>query len=139
MLFYRLPQEIEAEPEMLERQDESQMPLVDNTLEDKITNREFETNGETSFDKLPAKAKELLMFQNRLRSRFLESSSKKQQKQYYQFDKNRGKHHGISIRPSQNHRERLGVYKSNILSSKKRFLLTKNKHPWMMQHTMRMF
>ena len=136
-------EETEVESELLEQEDES-MPLVDsNRIEDRITNSEFETSGsssgDTSFDKLPAKAKELLMFQNRnrLRSKFLDSSPKKQ-KQYHQgfLDRNRGKHR---IRPHQNHRGRLGVYKPNMLSSKKRFLLTKNKHPWMRHSLIGMF
>ena len=138
-------EETEVESELLDQEDESHMPLVDsNRIEDRITNSEFETSGstsdgDTSFDKLPAKAKELLMFQNRnrLRSKFLDSSPKKQ-KQYHQgfLDRNRGKHR---IRPHQNHRGRLGVYKPNMLSSKKRFLLTKNKHPWMRHSLIGMF
>ena len=137
-------EETEVESELLEQEDES-MPLVDsNRIEDRITNSEFETSGgsnsgDTSFDKLPAKAKELLMFQNRnrLRSKFLDSSPKKQ-KQYHQgfLDRNRGKHR---IRPHQNHVRRFGVYKPNMLSSKKRFLLTKNKHPWMRHSLIGMF
>ena len=134
---------------MLEREDES-MSLIDNTIEDRmITNSELETSssgsgggssGDTAFDKLPRKAKELLMFQNRLRSRFLESSPKKQY--HLQFDsRNRGNHHSpISMRRRQNHRgRRFGVFKPNMLSSKKRFLLTKNKHPWMRQNVMGIF
>ena len=139
---------------MLEREDES-MPLIDNTIEDRmITNSEFETSssssgsgggssGETAFDKLPRKAKELLMFQNRLRSRFLESRESSPKKQYHlQFDsRNRGNHRSpISMRRRQNHRgRRFGVFKPNMLSSKKRFLLTKNKHPWMRHSLIGMF
>ena len=143
---FRLPlEDTEAGPEFLEKQEES-MPLVENTivpdalfaknsqnqfekLESELsgyaknTQNQFEKSSESTFSELPRKAQELLMLQNRFRLGFRESSSK------HPFN-NLGKH---KIAAHQQNRGHLGVFKhsNSMLSSKKRFLLTKNKYPWM--------
>ena len=90
----------------------------------KNTQNQFEKSSESTFSELPKKAQELLMLQNRFRLGFRESSSK------HPFN-NLGKHK-TAAHQHQN-RGHLGVFKhsNSMLSSKKRFLLTKNKHPWM--------
>ena len=141
-------EDTEAGPKFLEKQEES-MPLVENTIVPealfaknsqnqfeklesdlsgyaKNTQNQFEKSSESTFSELPRKAQELLMLQNRFRLGFRESSSK------HPFN-NLGKHKTAGVKQD---REHLGVFKhsNSMLSSKKRFLLTKNKHPWQNLH-----
>ena len=138
-------EDTEAGPEFFEKQEES-MPLVENIIVPealfaknsqnqfekleldfsgygKNTQTQFEKSSESTFSELPKKAQELLMLQNRFRLGFRESSSK------HPFN-NLGKHKTPAHQKNIGH---LGVFKhsNSMLSSKKRFLLTKNKHPWM--------